>query len=211
MKEMPYELPKASEKLAFKFILDSLKEENLAGPAKEEAATAMQADEAPTGTAQESVAEQKEKETASVEACGTQAPESVSPEEPMPESIPMEELRLPSGKKYFRIKEVSALIGVEPYVLRYWESEFSAVKPAKSASGHRVYSRKDIEALHLIRHLLHVERFSIKGAKQKLLERRKQLRKAAKTIDFEKHTLFLKDLASELKELIQLVQGHHPG
>ena len=72
-------------------------------------------------------------------------------------------------KLYFKIGEVSELLGVEPYVLRYWESEFPALSPKKSGTGHRLYRRKDVELLLRIKHLLYEKRFTIEGARQSLV------------------------------------------
>ena len=71
-------------------------------------------------------------------------------------------------KLYFRIGEVADLVGVEPHVLRYWEREFRAIRPTKSAKGQRVYSRRDVENLMRVRELLYREGFTIAGAKKKL-------------------------------------------
>jgi DNA-binding transcriptional MerR regulator len=71
-------------------------------------------------------------------------------------------------KLYFKIGEVSEILGVEPYVLRYWESEFSQLTPKKSGTGHRLYRRKDVELLLRIKHLLYEQRFTIEGARQTL-------------------------------------------
>jgi hypothetical protein len=73
------------------------------------------------------------------------------------------------AKLYFRIGEVSELVGVEPHVLRYWEREFRSVRPTKSARGQRVYSRRDVETLMNVRELLYSEGFTIAGARKKLL------------------------------------------
>ena len=75
---------------------------------------------------------------------------------------------------YFRIGDVAEILGVKPYVIRFWESEFPFVAPDKASSGQRVYRRSQIESLILVKHLLHVERYSIEGAKKKLTELRKQ-------------------------------------
>src|SRR5271154_1680403 len=75
-------------------------------------------------------------------------------------------------KLYFKIGEVSELLGVEPYVLRYWETEFSALSPKKSGTGHRLYRRKDVELLLRIKHLLYDKKFTIEGARQTLHESR---------------------------------------
>ena len=71
-------------------------------------------------------------------------------------------------KLYFKIGEVSDLLGVEPYVLRYWETEFPVLSPKKSGTGHRLYRRKDVELLLRIKHLLYEKRFTIEGARQSL-------------------------------------------
>ena len=71
-------------------------------------------------------------------------------------------------KLYFRIGEVSKLVGVKPYVLRYWESEFSGLTPKKSGTGHRLYRRKEVELLLEIKRLLYDKRFTIEGARKTL-------------------------------------------
>ena len=64
---------------------------------------------------------------------------------------------------YFRIGDVAELLGVKPYVLRYWETEFPIISPQKSTTGQRVYRRGDVETLVLIKHLLYKEKYSIEG------------------------------------------------
>src|SRR5579862_6659902 len=76
-------------------------------------------------------------------------------------------------KLYFRIGEVGSLLSLEPYVLRYWESEFPSLAPEKSTSGHRLYRRKDVELLLKIKDLLYEKRYTIDGAKQFLQTERK--------------------------------------
>jgi DNA-binding transcriptional MerR regulator len=73
------------------------------------------------------------------------------------------------NKLYFRIGDVSRLVGVRPYVLRYWESEFPALAPKKSGTGHRLYRRKDVELLLEIKRLLYEKRFTIEGARAELV------------------------------------------
>jgi DNA-binding transcriptional MerR regulator len=73
-------------------------------------------------------------------------------------------------KLYFRIGEVAHIVGVEPHVLRYWETEFRSVRPQKSAKGQRIYSRRDVETLQKVKELLYAHRFTIAGAKRKLRE-----------------------------------------
>src|SRR6266446_5392438 len=67
-------------------------------------------------------------------------------------------------KLYFRIGEVSGLVGVEPYVLRYWETEFPSVGPKKSGTGHRMYKRKEVELLLKIKYLLYEKKYTIEAA-----------------------------------------------
>lgn len=71
-------------------------------------------------------------------------------------------------KLYFRIGEVSHLVGVEPYVLRYWETEFPSVGPKKSDTGHRMYRRGEVELLLKIKYLLYDKKYTIEGARQYL-------------------------------------------
>jgi DNA-binding transcriptional MerR regulator len=67
---------------------------------------------------------------------------------------------------YFKIGEVAKIVGVKPYVLRYWETEFSMIRPGKTRSKHRLYRRRDVETLLEIKRLLHTERYTIEGAKR---------------------------------------------
>lgn len=71
-------------------------------------------------------------------------------------------------KLYFRIGEVSELASTKPYVLRYWETEFPSLKPTKSATGHRLYRRADVEMVLQIKRLLYAEGFTIEGARKYL-------------------------------------------
>lgn len=69
-------------------------------------------------------------------------------------------------KRYFRIGEVSALTGLESYVLRFWETEFKGINPKRTETGQRLYRRSDVELINRIKHLLHEKKFTIQGAKQ---------------------------------------------
>src|SRR6476661_8804827 len=80
-----------------------------------------------------------------------------------PEEIP--------DKLYFRIGEVARLGGIKPYVLRFWETEFPALDPKKSGTGHRLYRRKDVQLVLEIKRLLYEKRYTIEGAR-KFLEAR---------------------------------------
>ena len=74
-------------------------------------------------------------------------------------------LEIPN-KLYFRIGEVAELTGIKPYVIRFWETEFSGLGPKKSGTGHRLYRRKDVELVLEIKQLLYQERFTIEGARR---------------------------------------------
>ena len=82
-------------------------------------------------------------------------------------------------KFHFKIGEVSRILGVKPYVLRFWETEFR-ITPAKNPSQHRVYKRQEVEMLLEIKRLLYEERFTIEGARAKLKELAKDRQKQLK-------------------------------
>lgn len=73
-------------------------------------------------------------------------------------------------KLYYRIGEVSDIVGVQPHVLRYWETEFRTIRPQKSSKGQRVYSRRDVEKLLRVKDLLKNQGFTIAGARKQLSE-----------------------------------------
>ena len=75
-----------------------------------------------------------------------------------------------SEKTYYRIGEVAKITRIKPYVLRFWETEFNVISPSKSRSKQRMYRKKDIETILLIKHLLYKEGFTIKGARRRLVE-----------------------------------------
>jgi DNA-binding transcriptional MerR regulator len=83
--------------------------------------------------------------------------------------------RLPD-KLYFKIGEVSRILQVKPYVLRYWETEFEVLRPGKAPSRHRLYKRRDVELLLEIKRLLYAEGFTIEGARKRLKQNRKEER-----------------------------------
>src|SRR5688572_25984580 len=73
-------------------------------------------------------------------------------------------------KLYYRIGEVSEIVGVEPHVLRYWETEFRSIRPQKSRKGQRIYSRRDVDKLLTVKDLLYSHGFTIAGARKRLRE-----------------------------------------
>jgi len=79
------------------------------------------------------------------------------------------EVQIPDREE-FKIGEVCEMVGVKPFVLRYWETEFSELAPAKGAGGQRTYTRRDVELILRIKELLYEERFTVAGAKKRLSE-----------------------------------------
>lgn len=76
-------------------------------------------------------------------------------------------------QEFFSIGEVCELTDLRPHVLRYWESQFRFLSPAKNRSGNRVYQRREIEMIQLVKQLLYTEKYTIEGARQKIDEYRK--------------------------------------
>src|SRR5881398_1065203 len=76
-------------------------------------------------------------------------------------------------QEYFSIGEVCQLTDLKPHVLRYWESQFRILNPAKNRSGNRVYARREVELVLLVKHLLYTEKYTIEGARQKIEQYRR--------------------------------------
>ncbi|HJR42212.1 MAG TPA: MerR family transcriptional regulator [Gemmatimonadaceae bacterium] len=109
-------------------------------------------------------------------------------------------------KEFFSIGEVCDLTDLKPHVLRYWESQFRFLSPAKNRSGNRVYQRKEVELIQLVKHLLYVEKFTIEGARQKVEEHRKK----GAVRPLARGALELQTLAGmerELKEILSMLEG----
>jgi DNA-binding transcriptional MerR regulator len=116
-----------------------------------------------------------------------------------------EEGKIPD-KLYFRISEVSKLTALEPYVLRYWESEFKLIKPIRTKSRHRLYRRKDLEILFEIKKLLYEEQYTIAGAKKRLEEiAREEKRDLEVNPDENDYKKILHATLTELKALRKLL------
>lgn len=114
-------------------------------------------------------------------------------------------------QEFFSIGEVCELTGLKPHVLRYWESQFRFLNPAKNRSGNRVYQRREIELILLVKHLLYVEKYTIEGARQKVDEHRKggELRRVSRAA---LNVETLESLEAELREVVALLKGEHePG
>ena len=113
--------------------------------------------------------------------------------------------RLPE-KIYFKIGEVSEIVGVEAYVLRYWETEFEVLKPSKAPSRHRLYKKRDVELLLEIKRLLYSEGFTIEGARKKLRQSKKEEKDQLKMpLSEQKYKSALVKLKKDLESLRRLV------
>lgn len=106
------------------------------------------------------------------------------------------------GKNFFRIGEVSKILQVKPYVVRYWESEFKTVKPIRTSADQRLYRREDVEELLTIKNLLYCEGFTIAGARNKLREL-KRGRIAGREENDRSRLMTIKQGLKELRELLE--------
>lgn len=109
-------------------------------------------------------------------------------------------------QEFYSIGEVCELTGLKPHVLRYWESQFRFLNPAKNRSGNRVYQRREIELITLVKHLLYTEKYTIEGARHKVDQHRKKgVVRATARVALDRETIDM--LESELKELYTLLGG----
>jgi DNA-binding transcriptional MerR regulator len=119
----------------------------------------------------------------------------------------MSEVR--ATQEFFSIGDVCTLTGLKPHVLRYWESQFRALNPAKNRSGNRVYKAREVELILLVKHLLYTEKYTIDGARQKLDQHRRggTLRaEARRALDLETAS----DLRAELDDILAILDGRTP-
>jgi DNA-binding transcriptional MerR regulator len=108
-------------------------------------------------------------------------------------------------KMAFKIGEVADIAGVQPYVLRYWETEFDELRPKKSDHNQRMYTRHDVKMVLMIRKLLHKDRFSIEGARKALRRLRTEVKKETKIRDMsEKSSRAVEQLQDVIDEIAVL-------
>jgi DNA-binding transcriptional MerR regulator len=109
-------------------------------------------------------------------------------------------------KEYYSIGEVCELVGLKPHVLRYWESQFPALKPSKNRAGNRVYQRREIRLVIMVRRLLYEEKYTIEGARQKVDELRRggELEMATRQV---LDAAMVDGIRNELKAILELLQG----
>ena len=109
-------------------------------------------------------------------------------------------------QEFFSIGEVCVLTDLKPHVLRYWESQFRILSPAKNRSGNRVYARREVELVLLVKHLLYTEKYTIDGARQRLeAERRGGELRASARAALAHETL--EGVERDLRDLLDLIEG----
>jgi DNA-binding transcriptional MerR regulator len=109
-------------------------------------------------------------------------------------------------QEFFSIGDVCALTDLKPHVLRYWESQFRFLNPAKNRSGNRVYQRREVELIMLVKHLLYTEKYTIDGARQRIEEQRRagSLRAEARAaLDVQ----MIRDLEHQLQGIVRVLDG----
>jgi len=109
-------------------------------------------------------------------------------------------------QEFFSIGEVCSLTDLKPHVLRYWESQFRFLNPAKNRSGNRVYQRREIELIMLVKHLLYTEKYTIEGARQRI----EQYRRTGELKPEARQAMALetvRDLRAELMDILRILNG----
>jgi len=114
----------------------------------------------------------------------------------MPEKT-LQNSELPD-KLFFKVGEVSTIAGVPAYVLRFWETEFSRIKPNRTPSGQRLYRRKDVELILQIKHLLYEKKFTIQGARQ-------YLKTGSKTENSPRSAITFAEIRQELESIQKIL------
>lgn len=110
-------------------------------------------------------------------------------------------------KEYYSISEVCRMTGLRPHVLRYWESQFSILKPQKNRAGNRTYRKREIEIIFMIKHLLYDKRFTIEGAREEMKSLKKQFSPQTELPleDIRKDEL-LSYVRSELRSILDVIR-----
>jgi DNA-binding transcriptional MerR regulator len=109
-------------------------------------------------------------------------------------------------QEFFSIGDVCQLTELKPHVLRYWESQFRFLNPAKNRSGNRVYKSREVELIMLVKHLLYSEKYTIEGARQKIEQYRRtgELRGTARRA---MGSETVRELRQEVEEVLKVLEG----
>ena len=113
-------------------------------------------------------------------------------------------------QEFFSIGEVCALTDLKPHVLRYWESQFRFLNPAKNRSGNRVYKSREVELIMLVKQLLYVDKYTIEGARQRLEQYRKSGELKAQATRAAAHGT-LAEIRQQLDRVVDILDGKQPG
>ena len=113
------------------------------------------------------------------------------------------------AQEFYSIGEVCALTDLKPHVLRYWESQFRFLNPAKNRSGNRVYKSREVELIMLVKHLLYTEKFTIEGARHRVDQYRRtgELRASARRA-FEAE--LVSELRGAIEQVVAILEGRPP-
>ncbi len=112
-------------------------------------------------------------------------------------------------KLFFKIGEVADIVGVKPHALRYWETEFPALRPKKTRGAHRQYSRKDVELAMLIRQLLHDEGYTIPGARKRIRDLGRHQRSSPPEPRAAREVALRAELLGLRQQLVELLDQLH--
>jgi DNA-binding transcriptional MerR regulator len=112
-------------------------------------------------------------------------------------------------QEYFSIGDVCQLTDLKPHVLRYWEGQFRFLNPAKNRSGNRVYQRREVELIMLVKHLLHTEKYTIEGARRRI-EQYRRTGSLAEESRFALQRETVEDLTQQLRSILDVLNGTEP-
>jgi len=112
-------------------------------------------------------------------------------------------------QEFFSIGEVCALTDLKPHVLRYWESQFRFLNPAKNRSGNRVYKSREVELIMLVKHLLYTEKYTIEGARQRIEQYRRSGDLKSQASRAASRTT-VNELRDQLEQILKLLDGAAP-
>ena len=112
-------------------------------------------------------------------------------------------------QEFFAIGDVCQMTDLKPHVLRYWESQFRFLNPAKNRSGNRVYQRREIELIMLVKHLLYTEKYTIEGARQRIDEYRRTGQLKSESRSALQHET-IQNLRAELRDVLHVLDVTKP-
>ena len=118
---------------------------------------------------------------------------------------------VPAGRLYYSISEVSDMLGVKPHVLRYWETQFKKVRPRKGRGGARMYRKRDVEILFEVKQLLYDQRFTIAGARRKLLDERGSKEQIELSFTHTDREELVRALRRDMEGLLEILRGEVRG